>query len=145
MRRKAGIRRIAVATALLCGCGYFGNWVREHRSPTITGAQFRSLAVILGTVDLSTTMLADQIEQELADTGLTIVPRPGRWRSEVEALEEICPLGAPPPVDGVLFVWPDRLQVRDCRTHAMAYEVQSERARTEELVKRLSRYLGDGP
>jgi hypothetical protein len=126
---------------LVGACGYFSHWVTEHRSPGVSAERFKTIALLLGTTDASSAVLAEQVERRLADSGWTLVPRPGRWRSEAEALKEICSGGPPAAVDGVLFVWPDRLKLWDCTTQGAAYEVLSERARADELLNRFVRYL----
>jgi len=130
-----------LAGMLLCACGYFSSWVTEHRNASVPHERFRTIALLLGTADPSSAALAGQIERRLADSGWTLVPRPGRWRTEVEAVHEICGGGPTASPDGVLFVWLDRLKLWDCATRAAAYEILSERAGQDELVNRFVRYL----
>jgi hypothetical protein len=127
------------------GCGYFTPWVTEFRSLSIPGNRFRSIALLVGRPDRASVVLADQVEQRLAASGSTVVSRAGRWASEPDALQEICPREQPATLDGVLFVWSDQLRLWDCRTHVAAYEVRTEQARSEELLKRLVRYLRGEP
>jgi hypothetical protein len=141
-----GYPGVALALALLGACGYFSNWITEHRSPTISATGFHTIALLLGTTDQTSAALADKVEQRLGAGGWVVVPRPGRWRNEAEALDEICQ-AAPSStvVDGVLFVWPDQLKLWDCRTHLAAYEARSERAGPDELLNRLVQYLRGQP
>jgi hypothetical protein len=112
-------------------------------NPNIPGGRFQTIASVAGgdaRIDLQVSVT---VRQQLTDSGFTVVRRAGRWDSQTEAVRAICE----PPVNGVLFIWYNRLELRDCATEgATAYEITS---RGQEgitgLTDRLIRYLRQPP
>jgi hypothetical protein len=96
----------------------------ERTSATIPPGRFRVLTTVAGggstRIDFQ---VSATVRQQLEDSGVTVVRRAGRWEDELAALRAICAPDAVPAVDGVLFVWYDRLELRDCATQGTAFEV----------------------
>jgi hypothetical protein len=117
----------------------------ERVNPKIPGAGFRILASVAGGDALTDFQISATVRQQLQDSGFTVVRRAGRWDSQPAAVESICAQGETPSMDGVLFVWYNRLELRDCVTGAMAYEITSGgREGITVLADRLIRYLRQG-
>jgi hypothetical protein len=85
------------------------------------------------------------VRQQLQDSGVIVARRSGRWESQADALRAICSPGEDPSIDGVLFIWYNRLELRDCSTGGTAYEITSGGAEgITVLTNRLIRYLRQG-
>lgn len=97
--------------------------VNERWSATIASNRFHVIATIAGGDSRTELQVSATVRQQLEDSGFTVVRRAGRWDSEVAALRAICAPDAVPVVDGVLFIWYNRLELRDCESEGTAYEI----------------------
>jgi len=129
-----------LALAAAACAGPYGK-VTEIVSPSIPGDSFRTVVVISGDDDQSSLQLTARVRQQLNDAGLSAQKRAGLWSAEREALADICPLGQPRDVDGLLFVYWNELDMYDCRTHKPAYQIRGGMQGTDLMVKRLLRYI----
>ena len=88
------------------------------------------------------------VRKQLNDSGWKGVARYGRWDSRTEAVVGICTEEAD-PVDGVLFVDYNRLELDDCATKRPAYTIDGSPEKgvgLDEMMKRMMRYLrGEQP
>ena len=117
----------------------------ERLSPTIPGGKFRILASIAGGDALTDLQISVTVRQQLQDSGFTVARRAGRWESQSDALRGICSTGEQPSIDGVLFIWYNRLELRDCASGATAYEITGGGAEgIDGMTNRLIRYLRQG-
>jgi hypothetical protein len=129
-----------LAAAALAGCQK-GRPVLEQISPTIPGDKFKVIATIAGGSSGSDLRMSVSVRQTLTDSGWTAVRRAGRWENQGAALSAICNEGG---VDGVLFVWFDRLELDDCATQRPAYAIDGSAERgvaLDGMIKRLMAYL----
>lgn len=112
----------------------------ERVNPNIPTGRFHVLASIAGGDARTDFQISVTVRQQLADSGFTVVRRPGRWDSQTDAVVAIC---GPGGIDGVLFIWYNRLELRDCRTEgATAYEVTGGgQEGIQKLTDRLINYL----
>jgi hypothetical protein len=118
-----------------------GRPVLEQISPTIPGSKFKIIATIAGGAGASDIRMSVSVRQTLTDSGWTAVRRAGRWENQGAALSAICTEGG---VDGVLFVWFDRLELDDCTTQKPAYAIDGSAERgvaLDGMMKRLMAYL----
>ena len=98
--------------------------------------------VIAGGDALIDFQISATVREELQDSGFTVVRRAGRWDSQPEAVRVICAPGETPKVDGVLFIWYNRLELLDCGSGTTAYEITSRgQEGITHLTQRLIRYL----
>jgi hypothetical protein len=95
----------------------------ERMNPEIPPGRYRVLAGIAGGDARTDLQISVTVRQRLADAGFTVIRRPGRWETQTDAVRAICAPGQTPPVDGVLFIWYNRLELRDCMTETAAYEI----------------------
>jgi hypothetical protein len=95
----------------------------ERVNPEIPPSRFHVLATIAGNSARTDLQISATVRERLADSGFTVVRRAGRWENQADAVRSICAPGQVPPVDGVLFIWFDRLELRDCTTESAAYEI----------------------
>jgi hypothetical protein len=130
---------VVVAVAVACA-GPYGK-MNEIVSATMPGDSFHTLVVISGDDDQSTLQLTARVRQQLNDAGLSAQKRSGLWSVEREALADICPLGQPSDVDGLLFVYWNEIDMFDCRTHKPAYQIRGGMQGTDLMVKRFLKYL----
>lgn len=134
----------AVATLGSGPCGPLlkqGGPVLERRHPTISPAQFQRLGTIAGASARTDRQISAHIRKQLIDSGLTVVALPGRFDSEQDAVKRSCAPDAAPAIDGVLFVWVNRLELHDCVSEVVAYEVSGESQGINQLADRLIAYL----
>jgi len=126
----------------LAGCKLGqGRPVLEQISPTVPGVKFKVIATIAGGSGSADLRMSVTVRQQLNDSGWTAVRRPGRWDSQGAALAAICAEGG---VDGVLFVWFDRLELDDCETQKPAYAIDGSAERgvaLDGMMQRLRAYL----
>lgn len=137
LRCMLGVALAAIAAAC---AGPYGR-MNEIISTSVPPDSFRTLVVISGDDEQASLQLTARVRQQLNDAGLTAQRRAGLWSVEREALADICPLGAPSDVDGLLFVYWNELDMYDCRTHKPAYQVRGGMQGTDLMVKRFLRYL----
>jgi hypothetical protein len=130
-----------LAAAILAACGGAYGKVQEVSSSTIPGDSFKAIVVISGDDDQNSLQITAKVRQKLNDAGLTATRRSGLWATEREALADICPLGTPSDVNGLLFVLWNELNLYDCRTHKPAYSVRGGMTGSDVMVQRLMRYL----
>lgn len=118
----------------------------ERVNPDIPAGQFTTITSIAAgdmRIDLQ---VAVTVRGLLQDSGVAVTRVPGRWDSSTDALRSLCAPGAVPPLDGVLFVWHNRLELRDCASGTVAYEITSKGEEgINQLTNRLIRYLRGGP
>jgi hypothetical protein len=117
----------------------------ERVSSTIPPSRFHVLATVAGGGSRTDLQISVTVRQRLADSGFTAVRRAGRWDNEADAVRSICAPGQTPAIDGVLFIWYNRLELRDCTTEGAAFEIGGEgasigiTAMTDRLVRWLKR------
>lgn len=117
----------------------------ERASPTIPPSRFRTIAAIAGGDTKNDLRMSAMVRQQLTDSGFAVVRKAGRWDTEQAAIRAVCAPDAMPPVDGVLFIWYNRLELRDCTTEAAAYEIGGYgEIGIQEMANRLVRYLRRG-
>lgn len=142
------LRRCAALLGLLtlhaCGAGAYGK-VKEMTSDTIRGDSIRVIVVIAGESETADRQMAGRVRATLDSAGITTLRRTGTWEAEETALTDICPAGQPTDIDGVLFVWWNQLELRDCATHRRAYHIEGGYRGIEYMVKRLMGYLNVRP
>jgi hypothetical protein len=144
MRWRLAVREwvalIACAGAAACFSAY--GRVQELRNDTVSPTRFKSLVVVAGEDEAGDRQIATRVGEQLSENGLTVVRRGGLWDNELSALAEICPLGqSSAGVDGVVFVWWNRIALRDCETHKTAYQVQAGYRGVDVMVRHLLGYL----
>jgi hypothetical protein len=110
----------------------------ERINPNVSADRFHIIAAIAGGDARTDLRISVTVRQELQDSGFNVVKKPGRWDSQVEAVHSICASQEAPIVDGVLFIWYNRLDLRDCASGNSAYEIQ---AGTEEGYTGMTRHL----
>lgn len=117
----------------------------ERVNPNIPGGNFRILASVAGGDALTDFQIVATVRDQLADSGVTMLRKAGRWDSQPDAVRAICAPGEVPSVDAVLFIWYNRLELRDCGTGSTAYEVLGHgKEGIQQLTDRLIRYLKHG-
>ena len=131
---------VALAAVAAACAGPYGR-MNEIVSASVPGDSFRTVVVIAGDDDQSALQITAKVRQQLNDAGFSALRRSGLWSVEREALADICPLGQPTDVDGLLFVYWNELDLYDCRSHKPAYQVRGGMQGTDLMVKRLLRYL----
>lgn len=120
-------------------------------NPEIPPGRFRVLAAIAGGASRTDLQISVTVRQRLADSGFTVIKKPGRWDQQADAVRAICAPGNSPTVDGVLFIWYNRLELRDCTTERAAYEIGGAggsigvTAMVDRLVKWLKRAGDEAP
>jgi hypothetical protein len=139
---RSWVTGIGFALALIAAAcaGPYGK-MTEIASATAPGDSFRNIVVIAGDDDQSTLQITAKVRQQLNDRGILATRRSGLWASEREALVDICPLGEPRAVDGLLFVLWNELSLYDCRTHRPAYQIRGAMRGTDAMLRRLLAYL----
>jgi hypothetical protein len=140
MTKQSAVLLLAAA-ALGAGACQKGRPVLEQISPTIPGPKFKIIATIAGGAGSSDLRMSVSVRQTLTDSGWTAVRRAGRWENQGAALSAICTEGG---VDGVLFVWFDRLELDDCESQRPAYAIDGSAERgvaLDGMMKRLMMYL----
>jgi len=95
----------------------------ERRHATIAPSQFRTLGAVAGGGSRSDLRISASVQKQLNDSGLTVLRKAGRWESPTEAVKSVCGTQEVPPLDGVLFIYYNRLELFDCVTEVTAYEV----------------------
>jgi hypothetical protein len=130
----------ALAAVAAACAGPYGK-INEITSSSIPGDSFKTIVVISGDDDQSALQITAKVRQQLNDHGITALKRSGLWSVEREALTDLCPLGQPHDMDGLLFVMWNELDLYDCRTHKPAYQLRGGMQGTDVMVKRLMRYL----
>lgn len=98
----------------------------ERMNPEIPPGRFRVLAAVAGGATRTDLQISVTVRQQLADSGFTVIRKAGRWDGQADAVRAVCAPGQSPPVDGVLFIWYNRLELRDCTTERAAYEIGGE-------------------
>jgi hypothetical protein len=96
----------------------------ERMNPDIPSGRYKVLVSIAGGNARYDLQMSVTVRQRLIDSGYTVIKRPGRWETQADAVRAICAPGQVPPVDGVVFTWYNRLELRDCVTETAAYEVE---------------------
>lgn len=122
----------------------------ERMNPQIPPGRFRVLAAVAGGDTRTDLQISATARERLADSGFTVIRRAGRWDGQADAVRAICAPGQVPAVDGVLFIWYNRLELRDCTTEGAAYEIAGEgsmgiTAMVDRMVRWLKRDGGSAP
>jgi hypothetical protein len=142
---RASLAVVALLSAAACNRPIFDKAkpAVERMNPEIPPGRFRVLAAIAGGDTRTDLQISVTARQRLADSGFTVVRRAGRWDGQAEAVRAICAPGQAPAVDGVLFVWYNRLELRDCTTESAAYQIGSDGSSIgiTEMIDRLVRWL----
>lgn len=114
----------------------------ERMNPEIPPGRFQVFAAIAGDNSRTDLQISVTVRQQMTDSGFTVIRRPGRWETQADAVRAICAPGQVPPVDGVLFIWYNRLELRDCTTESAAYEISGQGSvGITGMVDRLVRWL----
>jgi len=98
---------------------------RANPNVPIPAGGYRTIAYVSGGGGMTDFQISSTVRQQLEDSGFTMLRRAGRWDDERSAVRAICAPDAVPVVDGVLFIWYNRLELRDCATEGVAFEVKS--------------------
>ena len=114
----------------------------ERMNPDIPSGRYRVLVAIAGGNARYDLQMSVTVRQRLSDSGFTVIKRAGRWETQADAVRAICAPGQVPPVDGVIFTWYNRVELRDCVTETAAYEVEGGgSAGITEMADRLIKWL----
>jgi hypothetical protein len=115
----------------------------EEANASIPPGRFRVLAAIAGAGDTRLDLqVSATVRLQLNDSGFTVVKRAGRWEDHNTALQSLCAQNATPVVDGVVFAWHDRLELRDCASGTVAYQVSGSGDKgITDMTNGLIRYL----
>ena len=117
----------------------------EHINGHIAPQNFKVIATIAGHARRTDLQISATVRQQLQDSGFVAVPKRGRYPTEVDAIKHVCASREGAPVDGVLFVWYNRLRLADCGAQVTAYEIGGEgasigiTAMTDKLIAYLRR------
>jgi hypothetical protein len=95
----------------------------ELINPNIGPERFRVIATVAGESRRMDKQISATVRLRMLDSGLNAVTKAGNWGTEVEAVRGVCDSKTGAPVDGVLFVWYNRLKLSDCETLGSAYEI----------------------
>jgi hypothetical protein len=120
----------------------------ERVSMTIPPGRFHVIAGIAGGATRTDLQISATVRQRMSDSGFTMIRKAGRWENMTEAVRSICAPGQTPAIDGVLFIWYNRLELRDCVTEGAAFEIGGSgasigiTAMVDRLVKWLKRDAG---
>ncbi|MBI4502549.1 MAG: hypothetical protein HY700_15490 [Gemmatimonadetes bacterium] len=137
-----------VCCAALTGCSllWHSKKASEQAHKTTSGENYRAIVVIAGNDARYDLRMSAMVREQLTDAGVTALKRSGRWGTENDAVNDICPTGQAASVDGILFVYYNQLTLIDCRTHVRAFEVQGgDEAGLPGMTKRLLAYLQTKP
>ncbi len=138
----------AVLTAAAGPCGSVFQRptpVVERRNATISPATFRVVGAVASSGSRTDLALSATIRQQLSDSGIAALKVPGRWETQPLAVSRICAPGSVPAVNGVLFVWYNRLELFDCATESAAYEISGgSELGINQMAERLVAYLKRG-
>lgn len=144
---KAVFLTVAAVAAVAAACNRplldRGRPAVERTSATIPPSRFKVLAAVAGGGSRTDLQISVTVRQRLTDSGFTAVRRAGRWDNEADAVRSICAPGQTPAIDGVLFIWYNRLELRDCTTEGAAFEIGGEGASIgiTAMVDRLVKWL----
>ena len=141
-RRRLVLLAVAVLGIGAAACG--GPLFKKSRpsiervNPNIPGGRFHVLVSIAGGDARTDLQISATVRQRLQDSGFTVVRRGGRWDSQTDAIRAVCE-----SVDGVLFIWYNRLELHDCASDGnIAYEISSGGAEgVTQMTDRLIHYL----
>jgi hypothetical protein len=116
------------------------------RGRTFQPENFRVIATIAGRSGRTDLQIMATVRQQLRDSGFVALPARGRYDTEVDAIQRVCESREGAPVDGVLFVWYNRLRLADCTAQVTAYEIGGEGASIgiTAMADRLIAYLRRG-
>lgn len=144
------VTRLAVVV-WLCSCNPLGG-ADEFVNPRLSGDTYRRFAVIASDDKQNTLRNALEVVTDLESAGLSASQPGGLWESEAAVMDGLCPEDAEDAedaeygeFDGVLFVRYDRMTLRDCETHAVAYDIQGGLTGVRSMTERLLKYLRIGP
>lgn len=101
---------------------------------------------LISVVPVDPTGYDQQVAQRVADQfrqrGYSIRLRVPRAREQAAVMSALCPREqSVPSQDGVVFATWNRLVLRDCRTHEVAYEIEGGYSGVDEMVRWMDRYL----
>lgn len=138
---------VAVLALGLSACGsiFPQRKLTEFRNADVSGAQFKTIAVIAGDDSSPGLRMSVLVREQLNKEGWSAVKRAGRWQSENEAVADIC-RGTEQRVDGVLIVHYNQLTLRACSVDTTAYRITSSGGEMglPQLGQRLIAYLRTG-
>ena len=107
---------------------------------------YRTIATVAGGASRVDFQISGTVRQQLEDSGFTMLRRAGRWDDERAAVRAICAPDAVPVVDGVLFIRYNKLELRDCATEGIAFEINASANKgITDMTNRLVRYLRRPP
>lgn len=150
-RRGAALVVALGATGLLAACQGRPMFDRpqpsvERLNSEIPPGRFNTITSIAGGDQRIDLQISVTVRGLLEDSGIVVTRVPGRWESSTDALRSLCAPGASPALDGVLFIWYNRLELRECATGSIAYEITSKgQEGITHLTNRLIRYLRRAP
>jgi len=107
---------------------------------------YRTIATVAGGAGRVDFQISGTVRQQLEDSGFTMRRRAGRWEDERAAVRAICAPDAVLVVDGVLFIRYNKLELRDCATEGIAFEITASANKgITDMTNRLIEYLRRAP
>ena len=107
---------------------------------------YRIIATVAGGATRVDFQISATVRQQLEDSGFTMLRRAGRWEDERAAVRAICAPEAVPAVDGVLFIRYNKLELRNCATEGIAFEINASANKgITDMTNRLVTYLRRSP
>lgn len=147
--RTCGLLVITILTVLgASACGrllHRESDLREFESSEIRPNRFRILAVVPADPSQFGPQIAYRAFRLLRDRGKTVVWIGAAYDEGPAAMARLCPQGKVASFDGVVFVTWDRITLRDCATHEIAYDIQGGYTGVDAMTGRLIRYLQSAP
>src|SRR3990172_1704685 len=97
--------------AMLTGCSLLwrNKKASEQANRVTTGENYRAIVVIAGNDARYDLRMSAMVREQLTDAGVTALKRSGRWGTENDAVNDICPTGQAASIDGILFVYYNQL------------------------------------
>jgi len=113
------------ACATLAGCSILmrPTQASEQVNPQVDQSTMSAIVVIAGDDARYDLRMASLVRDKLTEAGFNGIRRSGRWASENEALNDICPTNQVASADGIIFVYYNQLILWDCKTRLKAIQV----------------------
>ena len=141
VRAGANVVTWLAAVVWLCSCNALGG-SNEFVNPSLSGDAYRTLAIIASDDRQNTLQIAAKVISNLEKAGLSMSQPGGLWESESSVMDGLCAEDAEDAdYDGVLFVQYDRITLRDCETHAVAYDIQGGLSGVDRMTELFLKYL----
>lgn len=142
MQKRAALMLVLPLLTTACGGSMmYKTNMETFVNPNTPGTRYDVIAVLPMEQTNFDAQVAGRAKEKLRQANIKYVPALKAVAEGEVGMPDVCPKDNPPPYKGVLFVTWDRIILRDCETHAVAFRVIGNYAGIDKMIQKYETFV----